>query len=126
MLLLSGGAETAMNTDGEHNSTPLPATTLSEKVWGLHLHFKGGWYFVTGLERNSDNGNADGAVRVCYVSDETGTQCSRKMGEFTEKVRWPDGEIRPRFVRVRNPWTALKWLTEPPPRGAMRLQGFTT
>jgi len=59
------------------------------------LHFKGGKYRVLfeGL-------HADGAEPVViYVSMIYGTVWVRSLSEWNETVKWPDGEMRQRFIR---------------------------
>jgi hypothetical protein len=63
----------------------------------VYRHYKGGLYrlLFTGLE--STNGRPREKVAV-YVSLEYGHVNVRRLEEFREVVRWPDGVERPRFV----------------------------
>lgn len=64
----------------------------------VYLHHKGGRYLVLCVADESTNiRKAEGSV-VVYVSLTHGRIKVRDVLEFLELVRWPDGEMRPRFV----------------------------
>jgi hypothetical protein len=62
-------------------------------------------YFVTSVSIRDEHGhgNVDAPRDVIYESThsvESGLPNSRTEEEFTALVKWPDGVMRPRFVRV--------------------------
>ena len=84
------------------------ASPRPELPCGIYRHHDGGLYRVTGLSRNSTNNvpNPYGWL-VGYVAlDAEARGCpfgegvyTRTIEEFTERVPWPDGAVRPRFTR---------------------------
>jgi hypothetical protein len=62
-----------------------------------YRHYKGGTYTLLAVARNSEQ--RDELVAV-YVSHQTQAVWVRPWAMFVEPVRWPDGEIRPRFTEM--------------------------
>ena len=68
----------------------------------IHRHYKGGRYFVVAIaETHEHNGDKD----VVYISLKYGKYCtrpltrdSRAQDAWTDKVQWPDGTLRQRFI----------------------------
>ncbi len=63
-------------------------------------------YFVVSVSIRDEHGhgNVDAPRDVIYESTrsvESGLPNSRTEAEFTELVKWPDGVMRPRFIRVK-------------------------
>lgn len=73
---------------------------MMEPVNGIYRHYKGGLYAVLGLATNSTNGPLDDAKMVLYYSLTKHRLFTRTIGEFNEKVKWPDGVTRARFEPV--------------------------
>lgn len=81
--------------------TPLPKLRP-----GVYEHFKGNFYFVSGVERDSETLEA----RVCYtrLGREgphfflVGDSWSRPYSMWDEVVDWPDGKKGPRYRFVRD------------------------
>lgn len=70
---------------------------------GVYRHYKGGRYLVLMVADHHDH---DGKKDVVYVSLTTGkphtrplTRDSRQEDSWTDKVKWPDGYLRNRFVQ---------------------------
>jgi hypothetical protein len=63
----------------------------------VYQHYKGDCYLVLFLSEESTNARCGMAV-VVYLSLERGIIHNRDLGEWVELVKWPDGEMRPRFV----------------------------
>ncbi len=75
-----------------------PATTPP----GVYQHHKGPKYLVKGVVKDSTNARA-GDLLVLYESlegENIGDEHVRHEGEFNQKITWPDGQLRPRFVRL--------------------------
>jgi hypothetical protein len=71
-----------------------------EVLPGVYRHWKGKFYLVTGEVRDDDTEE----IKVLYVplykvEGANTRQSTRKINIFTELVQWPDGQMRPRFVR---------------------------
>jgi hypothetical protein len=64
---------------------------------GIYRHYKGPLYVVLGLAQDSTNGPSEGLKMVLYYSLGKHKLCVREISQFTEKVPWPDGSMRPRF-----------------------------
>jgi hypothetical protein len=60
-----------------------------------YLHFKGGKYRVLFEGFHADNKEPV----VIYVSMIYGTVWVRNLSEWNEEVEWPDGTMKPRFIR---------------------------
>lgn len=72
---------------------------------GFYKHYKGDVYFVTGTGILDENGHGDPNAprQVIYESTrsvKTELLNLRKEEEWVRPVEWPDGVIRPRFIRV--------------------------
>jgi len=67
---------------------------------GIYRHYKGDLYMVLGVGRQSTNGPTEGEKVVIYFSIKRQQFCVREIGQFREKVKWPDGKMRPRFKAV--------------------------
>ena len=76
---------------------PLPEIARIQP--GLYRHWKGALYSVVSCGRASW---APGLTIVSYL-DAHGELWHRPLAEWQEPVRWPDGVMRPRFVRVVPP-----------------------
>jgi len=63
----------------------------------IYTHFKGGTYLVLSVAEDSTN-SRKGNRSVVYVSLTHGTVKCRDLSEFAERVTWPDGIERARFV----------------------------
>ncbi len=63
----------------------------------IYDHHKGGKYLVLSVAEESTNSRKGNQV-VIYVSLTYGTVKCRDMKEFQESIKWPDGQIRPRFI----------------------------
>lgn len=63
----------------------------------VYEHAKGGKYLVLIVASDSTNARAGNPI-VVYVSLTYGTVKARDLAEFVEKVVWPDGVRRSRFV----------------------------
>jgi hypothetical protein len=70
-----------------------PLTPIGEGH--VYLHHKGGLYRIICLARNEANPDE---LRVIYKSIERGYIWDRTVANFSEPVRWPDGEMRARFI----------------------------
>lgn len=68
--------------------------------YGIYRHYKGDLYFVTGFAIDATNESADETPFVMVVYQRDYALFVRDEDEFVEVVKWPDGEMRPRFVRV--------------------------
>jgi hypothetical protein len=68
---------------------------------GVWEHRSGGRYLVLGLGRlDEDDDDVVVYVRL-YGRDEGGAPMSvRRRTSFLEPVMWPDGQTRPRFMRL--------------------------
>lgn len=82
---------------------------MSERVSrGLYQHYKGDIYFVVcvAIRDEHGHGNPDAPRDVIYESTrsiESGLVNSRTEDEFVAPMKWPDGVVRPRFVRIPPP-----------------------
>ncbi len=65
----------------------------------IYEHHKGGKYLVLFVADESTNARKGNSV-VVYVSLTYGKVKVRDLNEFCEEVKWPDGEMRPRFISV--------------------------
>lgn len=65
---------------------------------GIYLHFKGREYEVLGIVMSASDESLWVHYKALYDTGKPFTWI-RPLAEFTEPVRWPDGEIRPRFNR---------------------------
>lgn len=67
---------------------------------GFYRHKTNNLYFVEGTVINCTN-SEDDKVYVLYWSLKYGPSKKfvRDVDEFTEKVRWPDNQLRPRFIK---------------------------
>ena len=63
----------------------------------VYIHHKGGKYLVLALADESTNDRKGNKV-VVYVSLTYGKIKCRDLREFIEIVKWPDGDMKPRFV----------------------------
>jgi hypothetical protein len=70
-----------------------PITPIGEGH--VYLHYKGGLYRIICLARNEADPEE---LRVIYKSLKFGYVWDRTFQNFNEPVRWPDGEMRARFV----------------------------
>ena len=68
-----------------------------EMPMGVHDHFKGGIYLVTGVSESTSEGR-EGELVVEYLSLIFGKKYSRFGREWQSIVRWPDGEFRSRYI----------------------------
>ncbi len=96
-------AELLTGTYASHTAQWLP---LVERVQrGFYRHYASNDpYFVTGVAIRDEygHGNVDAPRDVIYESTRslrTGLPNSRTEAEFTALVMWPDGVMRPRFIR---------------------------
>lgn len=64
---------------------------------GLYRHYKGGLYAVLGIATDSTNGRND-ARMVLYWSLAKQKLLVREISQFNERVKWPDGVERERFM----------------------------
>jgi hypothetical protein len=66
------------------------------RIWinGIYRHFKGGSYQVIEVATDSETS----AFIVLYRNLGTGAPWSRAAKMWNEFVKWPDGEMRSRFV----------------------------
>lgn len=68
---------------------------------GIYAHYNGGRYTVLSVGTEMTNGAPfEGRVLVAYLSFTYDGLKFRELSEFTEPVEWPDGVVRPRFVKV--------------------------
>jgi len=72
---------------------------------GFYKHHKGPVYFVTSIGILDEDGHGDPNAprQVIYESTrsvKTGLPNLRKEEEWVAPVKWPDGVVRPRFVRL--------------------------
>ncbi len=80
--------------------------SMSERVSrGFYQHYKGPVYFVVGVGTLDEDGhgNVKAPRQVVYestLSTKDGLLRLRSEAAFVEPIEWPDGVIRPRFVRV--------------------------
>jgi hypothetical protein len=72
-----------------------PQSTILE---GEYVHYKGGRYFVIATATDATNTEADRRV-VVYRSLSDSAVYVRDAEEFSEPVVWPDGVLRPRFLK---------------------------
>ena len=74
---------------------------------GFYRHYgSDDWYYVTSVSIADEHGhgNVDAPRNVNYESKQSaehGFTNTRTEAEFTTLVKWPDGVMRPRFVRVK-------------------------
>lgn len=71
---------------------------------GFYRHHKGGTYFVVGVGILDKDGHGDPKAprQVAYESTrsvESGLLNLKSEEYFLEPITWPDGVVRPRFVR---------------------------
>lgn len=62
-----------------------------------YKHYKGDVYLVLGVAIESTNVR-EGRRVVVYTSLQNGTMHTRDEKEFTELVKWPNGDMKPRFM----------------------------
>lgn len=67
---------------------------MNEVLPGKYKHFKGGRYRVLGMAKHSETEEP----LVIYISLSSGDFFARPPAMWQEKVLWPDGEMKPRFV----------------------------
>lgn len=60
----------------------------------LYRHFKGGLYIFLGYARHSETKEE----MVVYITVPTKEVWVRPKALWEEIVRWPDGQMRPRFI----------------------------
>jgi hypothetical protein len=82
-----------------------PAGTPARVSRGFYQHYKGPTYFVVGVGTlDADgHGNVDAPRQVVYestLSVRDGLLRLRSEADFVALIEWPDGVVRPRFVRV--------------------------
>lgn len=80
------------------DSRPVDEYAVTVESMGQLLtydHWKGGSYTLLHVARNS---NQRDQLLAVYVSHQRRQIWVRDWTEFNELVRWPDGEMRPRFV----------------------------
>ena len=82
-----------------------PAPIVDRVTRGLYRHYKGDVYFVmgVGILDADGHGNARAPRQVIYESTrsvETGLLNIRSEVDFVELMVWPDGIVRPRFIRI--------------------------
>jgi len=65
---------------------------------GLYRHFKGGEYLVLFEAKEATNGRDESVVAYASLTD--GKVYTPVLKEFEEKVAWPDGVERPRFLYI--------------------------
>jgi hypothetical protein len=65
----------------------------------LMRHYKGGLYVFLGPAQESTNGSAHSIFAVYYSLRDRVLRV-RRMREFEERVTWPDGQERCRFITV--------------------------
>lgn len=65
-----------------------------------YQHFKGGRYVVVGVAIDATNGMERRVV--VYRSVHESTLFVRSVDEFLQKVEWPDGIMRARFVKANS------------------------
>ncbi|MDP3954668.1 MAG: DUF1653 domain-containing protein [bacterium] len=63
----------------------------------VYKHYKGGLYTVLMLADESTN-KLVGRKVVVYISHTYGKIKVRDLNEFNQKIKWPDGKVRPRFI----------------------------
>lgn len=66
------------------------------KTHAMYDHYKGGKYMVLVVGYESTNARTPGRV-VIYVSLKYAQVKCRDYEEFVEMVKWPDGNMAPRF-----------------------------
>lgn len=62
-----------------------------------YVHYRGGTFTLLYVAENSNQRDQEMAV---YVSHLRRKVLVRPYAEFTELVRWPDGQMRPRYVEL--------------------------
>lgn len=62
----------------------------------VFLHFKGHLIKVIGIYKDSE---VPSKLRITYKHLDTGEEWVRPAEMWFQKVRWPDGIERPRFIR---------------------------
>lgn len=87
------------------NTRPDVAPLLERVSRGPYRHYKGGFYFVIGVGILDEDGHADPNAprQVIYESRQSaksGLINLRSEAAFIEPIEWPDGVVRPRFVRI--------------------------
>jgi hypothetical protein len=89
-------------------------------IGGLYRHYKGGRYVLLFVATTHAHNGDEDAVYVSLTHGHTVTRPyqrdSRKEDSWTDFVRWPDGQIRLRFVLESN--LSLETLLACFPRGA--------
>lgn len=65
---------------------------------GTYRHFKGGFYCVL-----FDAFTSDMERVVVYVSLQDGQIWTRPLDDWNQRVTWPDGRLRRRFIREDAP-----------------------
>lgn len=66
----------------------------------IYKHFKGNLYTKLLECRSATNTGVPEDLMVVYVSLKTGEIWCRPLAEFEMHVMWPDGQTRPRFMKV--------------------------
>ena len=69
---------------------------MSDLVPGIYEHYKSGRYRVIGVGKHSDNLEEFVVYEALYDNPESKLWV-RPLKEYTEKIVWPDGEIKPRY-----------------------------
>lgn len=91
--------------DTGHKQTAAPVieekTPSTTATWGilpgLYLHYKGTFYRVLFVGRDSTNGPNEGRILAAYISDAEHGIHFREIGQFAERVVDADGNSVPRF-----------------------------
>lgn len=65
---------------------------------GTYTHWKGGRYHLLSFRHDSTNDHGDRSFAIYYSIEKQALRV-RDLGEFLEPVKWPDGQVRPRFSR---------------------------
>ena len=77
---------------------------------GIYRHYKGNYYQLLHIARDSENGPNEGRLRAIYMGlDTEGSNpglriCDRPLKEFSENIMGPDGEYVTRFLFVGHAW----------------------
>ncbi len=64
----------------------------------VYRHYKGDQYTIVSVAVDATN-EREGNKVVVYRSLTNETTYCRDLEEFTETTEWPDGRMRPRFVK---------------------------
>lgn len=79
-------------SSGNQHLVSCAGPTMPHGIWD---HFKGGIYLTQGFGAWA-SGNGEGVV--AYISMSNGKAFYRLATQWNEIVRWPDGQLRSRFI----------------------------